>query len=345
MTMPMQRLPRNAVTAFADEVLRGVGQVMFQNNPLSGLLFLIGIFVSSWQAGLYAVFGTAVATATARVLGAPGGSIGSGLYGLNGTLTGLGLATFLSHDVTLVIYVALAAMSVTVVMAAIQDAVGANGYPLTGPFILTTWIFVGAVYAYANVLPASALGSPHLPKGPPPAHLPFVVSDVVATILKGVSQVMLQENPWTGALFLAGIAIGSRISAAAAVLGSTVALAVAWALGAPPHLIRAGVYGFNAVLVAMALGGVFFVLHPTTVALSVIAVCFSSILYGSTTAILTPISLPALTAPFVITVWLCLLARASLQRLQDLSPGTPGTPEENLRMRQRPAPSDMPDPR
>ena len=48
MIMPMQRLLRSPVANFADHVLRGIGQVMLQNNPVSGLLFLIGIFVSSW---------------------------------------------------------------------------------------------------------------------------------------------------------------------------------------------------------------------------------------------------------------------------------------------------------
>jgi urea transporter len=335
MIMPMQRLLRSPAANFTDHVLRGIGQVMLQNTPLSGLLFLIGIFVSSWQAGLYALFGTGVATATALALGAPRHNVDSGLHGLNGTLTGLGLATFLSNDGTLVIYVAVAAMSVTVVMAAIQNIVGTRGYPLTGPFILTTWIFIGAVYAFANVPGSPALGSPHLPQGTPSAHMPFGARDIVTAILNGVAQVMLQENPWTGAIFLVAVAVGSRISAAAALLGSTIAVLVAWFLGAAPELIRAGVYGFNAALTAMALGGVFFVLHPTTVAFSIIAVCFSTVLYGSMTAVLSPISLPALTAPFVVTIWLILLSRVSLLRLQALSPGEPASPEENLHAARR----------
>ncbi len=227
MTMPMQRFVHSRPAEFGEHVLRGIGQVMLQNNIASGLLFLIGIFVGSWQCGFYALFGTVVATATAVLPGAPSRSVGNGLYGLNGTLTGLGLATFLNHDVTLVIYVAIAAMSVTVVMAAIQNAAGANGYPLTGPFILTTWIFIGAVYAYANVLSGPALGSPHLPTGTPVVHVSLAASNIVTAILNGVAQVMLQDNPWTGAIFLVGIAIGSRISAAAALIGSTIAVVIA----------------------------------------------------------------------------------------------------------------------
>ena len=37
---------------FVDLNLRGIGQVMFQDNPLSGLLFFIGIAWGSYAAGM-----------------------------------------------------------------------------------------------------------------------------------------------------------------------------------------------------------------------------------------------------------------------------------------------------
>lgn len=45
---------------------RGIGQVMFQNNALSGLLMLIGIFLNSWQMGILAVCGNIISTLTAH---------------------------------------------------------------------------------------------------------------------------------------------------------------------------------------------------------------------------------------------------------------------------------------
>ena len=58
---------------FADILLRGTGQVMFQNHPLTGLLFLVGIAWGSWVAGVPQVFfggllGLVVATLTAMWL-------------------------------------------------------------------------------------------------------------------------------------------------------------------------------------------------------------------------------------------------------------------------------------
>ena len=44
--------------AFADTVLRGLGQVMFQNNSYAGLLFLVGIACNSLVFASAALLGT-----------------------------------------------------------------------------------------------------------------------------------------------------------------------------------------------------------------------------------------------------------------------------------------------
>ena len=42
----------SGVLRFVDTNLRGVGQVMFQNNPLTGLLFLAAVAWGSYAAGV-----------------------------------------------------------------------------------------------------------------------------------------------------------------------------------------------------------------------------------------------------------------------------------------------------
>lgn len=56
-------------TQFITYLGRGIGQVMFQNNALSGLLMLIGIFLNSWQMGILAVCGNIISTLTAYFSG------------------------------------------------------------------------------------------------------------------------------------------------------------------------------------------------------------------------------------------------------------------------------------
>ena len=74
-------------------LLRGAGQVMFQNSPWTGLLFLCGIAWGAWNAGRPEIFfgallGLAAGTATGCLLGAPRSDVRAGLHGYNGILVG-----------------------------------------------------------------------------------------------------------------------------------------------------------------------------------------------------------------------------------------------------------------
>ena len=64
--------------------MRGIGQVLFQENALSGVLMLLGIAVGSPTAALLALAGNAVGTLTARLLRYSVADINRGLYGFNG---------------------------------------------------------------------------------------------------------------------------------------------------------------------------------------------------------------------------------------------------------------------
>src|ERR687898_2972978 len=81
---------RNPAVGAVDTLLRGVGQVMFQNNPLTGLLFLVGIFVNSAKFGGSALLGLAASTLAAYVLGADRALIRNRLFGFHGVRVGLG---------------------------------------------------------------------------------------------------------------------------------------------------------------------------------------------------------------------------------------------------------------
>ena len=78
---------------------RGVGQVMFQNNALSGSLMLAGILLNSWQMALMAIAGNVVSTLTACLSGYSREDIRNGLYGFNGTLVGIAIGVFMPVSV------------------------------------------------------------------------------------------------------------------------------------------------------------------------------------------------------------------------------------------------------
>ena len=59
---------RSPAVGVVDTLLRGVGQVMFQNNPLTGLLFLVGILVNSAKFCGAGLLGLAASTLAAYLL-------------------------------------------------------------------------------------------------------------------------------------------------------------------------------------------------------------------------------------------------------------------------------------
>jgi urea transporter len=321
----------NPAVASIDALLRGTGQVMFQNHPLTGLLFLVGIFVNSAKLGGAGLLGLAASTLAAYLLGADRVLIRNGLFGFNGILVGIGLAFFLEVDPLLAVYIVLGGAVSTVVMMALANYLGPWDMPaLTAPFVLTAWLLLFAVYQFAHIRPSPLIApvplNPQaavqtelreLATGGGPAGL--TVANLAHGLFRGVGEVMFQDSLVTGVVFLLAILVNSRISAAFAALGSALGLLTGLALGGNGVLIYHGLYGFNPVLCAIALGGLFFLLTWRSAVYALVAAVFSAVAFAAIAVWLSPIGMPALTAPFVLTTWLFLLPKAGFPTLRPVA--------------------------
>src|SRR5690606_519961 len=78
----------------ARSVLRGIGQVFFQESALTGACFALGIAASSPLMALGAVVGAAIGYATARLAKFDAGDTAAGIYGFNATLVGIAMFFF-----------------------------------------------------------------------------------------------------------------------------------------------------------------------------------------------------------------------------------------------------------
>jgi len=126
-------------------------------------------------------------------------------------------------------------------------------------------------------------------------------------VLRGIGQVLLQGNAWSGLLFLLGLAVASPLAALAALAGSSASTLAALRLGAGRDQIEAGLYGFNGALVGVALLA-FAPPQPAVWLWIVAAAAGSSLVHLALQDLLRPWRLPVLTAPFVLTTWCVLLA-------------------------------------
>jgi urea transporter len=280
--------------------------------------------------GAAGLLGLASSTFTAWLLGADRGLIRNGLFGFNGILVGIGLAFFLQFDALLALYIIIGgAISAVVMMALINLLTPWDMPALTAPFVLTAWFFLFAVYQFGYLRPtafiAPATPSPATPvstalaAAPGAAGAGLTAGNLLQAFFRGLGEVMFEDNPVTGAIFLLAILVNSRFSALFAALGSAIGILVALVLGGSGVAIYHGLYGFNPVLCGIAVGGLFYVLTWRSTLYALLCAVLGTVLFASLTTLLKPIGMPALTAPFVISTWLFLWPKGLFRMLQPVA--------------------------
>lgn len=312
------RCGASSALRFVDVNLRGIGQVMFQNHPLAGLLFFIAIGWGSWAGGAPEVaIGGLVAllagTATAYWLRVDTSDIHAGLMGFNAYLVGLALPTFMAPTAAMWCCVVLGGAVSVVAMLAIANVCRTWSTPaLTAPFVLVTWLLLLASHVFFNI--EGTLWDSGLVTPLDPAYAdPLQAGAFVQGVLLSISQVFLKGNGIAAVLLLAGLAVSSLSAAAWALVGAVVAVLTAHALGAESDLVSGGLMGFSPVLTAIALGATF---HKpgTRVALYALAgTVFTVLVQGALNVVMMPFAIPSLTAPFVLVTWLFLLGWAKVE--------------------------------
>ncbi len=336
--MTFDRFQDHPAFGFVDWSLRGIGQVVFQNNPLSGLVILGAIFYNSWIYGFILAVGVVVGTATACLLKADRDLIRNGLFGFNGALVGVALVAFTSADfrsgslpsVHLFVYIVCAAAMTSIVFSSISTLLGPHKVAaLTMPFVLVGWLFLFAVLKFSSI-DAGPLAKPVSPD-----QYQLVTTYVLPIWYMGIGnaigQIFFQDNWIAGYLILVGIAIHSRIGAGMALVGAIVAELVAMSFGAPEGAIRDGLYGYNAALTGMALGGFFLVLTVRSFLYAVFGCVVSTWLWASVAIFLEPIGMPVFTSTFVIVTWAMLIGQHGFRALVPVPPAEATTPEDNRR--------------
>src|SRR5690606_18289114 len=253
----------------------------------------------------------AASTATARVLGADRTQVRAGLFGFNGALVAIALLYFLEPGALTWAYVLLAAACSTVLRAALMNLLARWKLPvLTAPSVFITLLCVLAGARCGRLQGTGQLPTAGLPKA---TVVEGVVgfSTIAEGLFNGIAQVFFQGNVITGVLIATGLLVASRSAFAAALAGSLTGVLVAWGMGAAEPAIRAGAFGFNPVLTAIALYGVFFSASARAAAYALLGTIGTAVVYAGVSAALEPLGMPALTLPFVLVTW-CFVAAGPL---------------------------------
>lgn len=305
-----------SVLDFGNALLRSIGQVMLQNNRYAGLLFLLGVAWSAPLLALAMLLGAVVSTLMAVLLAVPRAQVRDGLFGFNGALVGIALLVFLQPTVLTWGCMLVAAALSTVAMAALMKLLSTWNIPaLTAPFVLVSWCFFLATASLGRLQPTGLLPAAVLPAA---AAVEGVVNvaTVAAGLFNGVAQVFFQQSVVTGLVLTLGLLVSSWRAGVAALGGSMLGVLVAWGLGAAEPAIAAGIFGFNGVLVAIALGSGHFAPGRRAMFYIVLATVVTPLVTAAVTAAVQPFGLPGLTLPFVLVTWLFLWAAPAFPALR-----------------------------
>ncbi|MGW6152313.1 urea transporter [Streptomyces sp. NPDC055144] len=311
---------------FGVQVLRGQAQVVFLSRVPAGALLTVALFAAGWEYGLYAIVGTALGTATSRLLGADRERVSTGLEGFNACLTALCFAVFLGADhLSTALLAAAGCVVVTVVTAAVVNLLGVWNLPsLTLPYCLLASAMTAGAPGFERIwhhgdglaaLTSAATG---------PTSLGF--SDLWHGFFTGFAEVFFMPQWYVGALVLAALLVASRRAAVVACVGSLTGILSAWALGAPAAQIADGTMGYNAILVALALCGVFLEAGPRTLGYAVVGAFTATAATPAMAAVLAPSGGHTFTWPFVLTTFAFLAAARSFPGLRTSAPA-PAAPE------------------
>ncbi len=227
---------------FIDNVLKGIGQIMLQENRWTGLLFLIGIFMGSWQGGVAVLLSTMAGTFTAMKLKYDPSEINAGLYGFSAALVGVALSFIFQATWLIWVLIILGGA----LAAVIQHFFIQKKIPVfTLPFIIITWVCVFVLHHFTQIPPSEMISA---------AAAPTDYDDFL-TCTNAFGEVIFQGGILSGIIFFVAVFISSPVAAlygfASAIIGSY----ISHMNGEPIEEIRMGLFGFNAVLSAIVFSG------------------------------------------------------------------------------------------
>lgn len=325
-----QRLANQPLLNFINAVLRGISQVIFVNNPVSGFLFFLAMLIQLPWLGIMALAGTVGATITAIVLRANPSAIQNGVFGLNGMLVGATMAFFgalgnrLWHPVWVIAIIILSALTAVVMQTvgtwfAIRFRVAPLGIPFDG-VMLTFLVLITLV------------PQPIFNLAAPPIFSPGTLDQVrlFQSLPLGFGQVFFSDKFVSVLLVILGVAISTPIGALVGLLGCAAFLLAGTLLKTSPDQLYIGLWSYNAVLAATAIGGVFYTPNLLSISLGLLCAFLASIVSFTLAPLFSSVNLPILSVPFAfVTISCCLVLQRSLPSLVPVVLQTVASPEEH----------------
>lgn len=161
------------------------------------------------------------------------------------------------------------------------------------------------------------------------------ISGTINFIFNGIGQVFFMGSPVVGIIFVIALAINSRRAAAFAIIGSIAGSLVGLGLGidlvptslsSPDNTLIYGIFGFNSVLTAIALGDTFLQKGKSATVAAIIGALITGFVTASLIWFTSIFGIPVQTSAFVLTTWIFLFAAYKFGGIRLAGP--PHAPEQ-----------------
>ena len=325
-----QRLANQTLPNFINAVFRGIGQVIFVNNPISGLLFLIAMLIQLPWLGVMSMIGTVSATITAMITTANPGEIQNGIFGMNGMLVGATmafwgvLANVTWNPIWAITTIILAAFTSVVMQTvgfwfAVRFRVAPLGIPFNG--VMLAFLLLG------ELIPKSIFDV-----ASPTVFSPSTLDQLrlLQSLPLGFGQVFFSDKLISVVFVILGVAICTPIGAFVGLLGCGAFMLAGTLLSTSPEQLYQGLWSYNGVLTATAVGGVFYTPTLLSVSLGLFCAFIASVFSLIVAPVFSLFHLPILSLPFaMVTVGCCLIFQRSLPSLVPVVLHTVASPEEH----------------
>lgn len=284
---------------FIDQVLKGISQILLQENPLTGLLFLLGMLIGHWSYAASALLATIVGTLFARIIKLDPALIKKGVYGYNPALVGITL-TFL-FDKTFIVWGLVVGVGGILTVLIHHYFIHKKIPAFTFPYILVAWVSYVIIDQFNLLEPSSiqrvAIDASTIKYG-----------DYFAAI-GGFGEVIFQENIVISFIIFLGVYISKPVAALYGLIASLLATLLSQVFGQSAELVYVGLFGFNAILTAIVFAGterengLWVLIGATiTIGINIFLVDFNLLKYVGGT----------FTFPFVAGTWLTLWLKSKV---------------------------------
>ncbi|MFQ4148912.1 urea transporter [Arthrobacter sp. LAPM80] len=272
-------------------VVHGMSQVFFQTNILTGLLILAAFVSQDWRMAALVVLGASASSVAGQLLSTSGTDIRSGAQGFCGALIGASTYAALGGQwagYPLAVVGGLLCAPVTWAVVWFFNTKALKRFALpstTAPFcIVATLIFFATTGLHVQ------------------APLTVVETNTEAfleSLLTNISQVVLVDDVWGGALILLGLFIAHWKVGLAALLGSVAGSVAALVLNDSLQETANGLSGYSGVLTAIAFATVFMKGRWEPWVFAIIGSAVTAVV----TLIMHTLPGPTYTWPYILTTW------------------------------------------